>query len=56
MVTQPDRVMRSNVLERDWTIDIVRVCSITVVVVVHWISIRVAVVDGAVRGDQALHG
>ncbi|WP_433622735.1 hypothetical protein [Nocardia sp. CA-120079] len=56
MVTQPDRAMRSNVLERDWAIDIVRVCSITVVVVVHWISIRVTVVDGVVRGDQALHG
>ncbi|WP_431957893.1 acyltransferase family protein [Nocardia lijiangensis] len=56
MVTQPDRAMRSNVLERDWAIDIVRVCSITVVVVVHWISIRVTVVDGTVRGDQALHG
>ncbi|WP_433684687.1 acyltransferase family protein [Nocardia sp. CA-119907] len=56
MVTQPDRATRSDVLERDWTIDIVRVCSITVVVVVHWISVRVILVDGAVRGEQALHG
>src|SRR5262245_59191855 len=41
---------------RNWTIDILRVFSISVVVFVHWIAVRVTVIDGAVRGDATLHG
>lgn len=42
--------------QRSWTIDLVRVFAIGVVVVIHWISVRVTVTDGVVRGDSALHG
>ncbi|WP_282777977.1 acyltransferase [Nocardia sp. CC201C] len=43
-------------LERDWTIEFARAFAIGVVVVVHWISIRVTMVDGTVRGESALSG
>ncbi|RDI67037.1 acyltransferase family protein [Nocardia pseudobrasiliensis] len=41
---------------RNWTIDLARAFAITVVVVVHWISVRITVTDHAVRGDPSLHG
>ncbi|WP_158607817.1 acyltransferase family protein [Nocardia panacis] len=42
--------------ERRWSVDLLRVGSLAVVVVVHWISVRVTLVDGSVRGAAALHG
>ncbi|WP_433661002.1 acyltransferase family protein [Nocardia sp. CA-128927] len=42
--------------QRSWTIDLGRVFAIGVVVVIHWISVRVTVTDGVVRGETALHG
>ncbi|MGY2060540.1 acyltransferase family protein, partial [Nocardia gipuzkoensis] len=41
---------------RDWTIDLARAFAIAVVVVVHWISVRITVTDHGVRGDPSLHG
>ncbi|MEU7139332.1 acyltransferase family protein [Nocardia sp. NPDC046473] len=41
---------------RSWTIDLGRVFAIGVVVVIHWISVRVTVTDGVLRGEPALHG
>ncbi|MFI5775553.1 acyltransferase [Nocardia sp. NPDC051570] len=42
--------------QRNWTIDLARAFAIAVVVVVHWISVRVTVAGGAIRGDPSLHG
>ena len=46
--------MRSG--ERDWTVDVVRIFSLSIVVLMHWTSTRVTVVDGEVQTDLALHG
>ncbi|MFG1797527.1 acyltransferase family protein [Nocardia sp. NPDC049149] len=42
--------------QHSWTVDLLRVFAISVVVVIHWISVRVTVTDGVVRGEPALHG
>lgn len=42
--------------ERRWSVDVLRVYAICVVVIVHWISVRVTVTGGHIRGDGALHG
>ncbi|MBF6299529.1 acyltransferase [Nocardia amamiensis] len=47
---------RSRTTPRDWNVDVVRAFAIGVVVVVHWISVRVTGAGGAVRGDLSLHG
>jgi hypothetical protein len=41
---------------RDWLIDLARIGSVAVVVVMHWLFLRVTVVDGAMRADPALSG
>ncbi|QIS08167.1 acyltransferase family protein [Nocardia arthritidis] len=48
--------MATGIGRRSWSVDLLRVGSIAVVVVVHWISIRVTVNGGTVRGDATLHG
>ncbi|MEV6324981.1 hypothetical protein AB0M45_27945 [Nocardia sp. NPDC051787] len=46
---------RSRTTPRNWNVDVVRAFAIAVVVVVHWISVRVTGGGGAVRGDLTLH-
>ncbi|MBH0778469.1 acyltransferase family protein [Nocardia bovistercoris] len=55
--TTSDAVVASGApATRNWTLELVRVFSIAVVVFVHWVSVRVTVVDGVVRGEATLHG
>jgi hypothetical protein len=42
--------------ERDWTVDVVRIFSLSIVVLMHWTSTRVTVADGEVHTSLALHG
>lgn len=41
---------------RDWLVDLARIVAVGVVVVMHWLFLRVTVVDGAMRTDPALSG
>jgi fucose 4-O-acetylase-like acetyltransferase len=41
---------------RDWTIDVLRIFSLSIVILMHWTSDRVTVSDGHVHTDPALHG
>jgi hypothetical protein len=41
---------------RNWTIDVLRIFSLAIVVLMHWVSLRVTVTGGALHIEQALHG
>lgn len=41
---------------RDWLVDLARIASVAVVVAMHWLFLKVTVVDGVMRTDPALSG
>lgn len=44
------------VMPRDWVIDVHRVAAMFIVVLLHWLYLRLTVVDGSLVLEQALHG
>ncbi|WP_019925261.1 acyltransferase [Nocardia sp. BMG111209] len=41
---------------RNWTIDVLRIFSLTIVVLMHWVSLRVTMTGRELHADQAMHG
>lgn len=42
--------------QRDWVIDILRVGAVFVVVLMHWVYLRITLVEGSLQIENALHG
>lgn len=43
-------------VQRDWVIDLARIAALAVVVLLHWLYLRVTVVDGVMQTELALSG